>query len=91
MSDAPTKWTDVDFPRVVFFQEGPGLRKFQFRTAGIPFLNIRTFVDGHIDRGLCKFLDKEEVRQKYQHFLVDADDILVAISGSIGRKICPLC
>jgi len=83
--DLPMGWELVGFPEVVFFQEGPGLRKYQYRESGIPFLNIRTFVDERIDKKLCNYLDAEEVEQKYKHFLVDANDILVATSGSIGK------
>jgi type I restriction enzyme, S subunit len=83
--DLPMGWELVGFPEVVFFQEGPGLRKYQYRESGIPFLNIRTFVDERIDEKLCNYLDVEEVEQKYKHFLVDANDILVATSGSIGK------
>jgi len=83
--DLPMGWELVGFPEVVFFQEGPGLRKYQYRESGIPFLNIRTFVNERIDKKLCNYLDVEEVEQKYKHFLVDANDILVATSGSIGK------
>jgi type I restriction enzyme S subunit len=83
--DLPMGWELVGFPEVVFFQEGPGLRKYQYRKSGVPFLNIRTFVDERIDKKLCNYLDLEEVEQKYKHFLVDANDILVATSGSIGK------
>ena len=83
--DLPMGWELVGFPEVVFFQEGPGLRKYQYRESGVPFLNIRTFVDERIDKKLCNYLDLEEVEQKYKHFLVDANDILVATSGSIGK------
>jgi len=85
MSDLPNGWEFVDFPEIVFFQEGPGLRKYQYRESGVPFLNIRTFVDESIEKKLCNFLDVKEVEGKYQHFLVDEDDILVATSGSIGK------
>lgn len=83
--DLPMGWELVGFPEVVFFQEGPGLRKYQYRKSGVPFLNIRTFVDERIDKKICNYLDVEEVEQKYKHFLVDANDILVATSGSIGK------
>jgi type I restriction enzyme S subunit len=85
MSELPNGWAEARFPELVFFQEGPGLRKFQYRDSGVPFLNIRTFKDGRIDKGLCRFLDPDEVQAKYQHFLVNENDILVAISGSIGK------
>ena len=85
MSELPKGWELVEFPDFVFFQEGPGLRKYQYRETGIPFLNIRTFDEEKIDKTLCRFLDPKEVEEKYQHFLVDDGDILVAISGSIGK------
>jgi len=85
MSELPRGWELVAFPDFVFFQEGPGLRKYQYRETGIPFLNIRTFDDETINKTLCGFLDPKEVEEKYQHFLVDEGDILVAISGSIGK------
>jgi type I restriction enzyme, S subunit len=85
MNELPNGWKLVDFPDLVLFQEGPGLRKYQYREAGIPFLNIRTFNDERIDKTLCGFLDPQEVDEKYQHFLVAEDDILVAVSGSIGK------
>ena len=85
MSDLPKGWKYVNFPEIIFFQEGPGLRKYQYREEGIPFLNIRTFVDEKINKELCNFLDPKEVEEKYQHFLVSENDILVATSGSIGK------
>lgn len=92
MSDLPNGWSFVLFPDCVFFQEGPGLRKYQYRQSGIPFLNIRTFDHEIIDKKLCRFLDPKEVEDKYSHFLVDEGDILVAISGSIGKiAIARLC
>lgn len=92
MSDLPNGWNFVSFPDCIFFQEGPGLRKYQYRQSGIPFLNIRTFDHEIIDKKLCRFLDPKEVEDKYSHFLVDEGDILVAISGSIGKiAIARLC
>ncbi|MGD0469234.1 MAG: restriction endonuclease subunit S [Terriglobales bacterium] len=85
MSPLPKGWNSVKLPDVLFFQEGPGLRTYQYRESGIPFLNIRTFVGERIDRSLCKFLDAEEVREKYSHFLANAGDIVVATSGSLGK------
>lgn len=81
----PNGWKIVPLPEAVFFQEGPGLRSTQFRDSGIPFLNIRTFKDGRIDRSLCKFLATDEVNSKYQHFLLHENDIVCSTSGTIGK------
>lgn len=83
--DVPDTWIVAPLPAVVYFQEGPGLRNWQFRPAGIPFLNIRTLQNGRVNRELCQFLDPNEVEEKYQHFLVRKGDILCSTSGTIGK------
>lgn len=81
----PSTWLICKLPEVVFFQEGPGLRKYQYRDNGIPFLNIRTLVEDRVDLTLCKFLDVEEVEEKYQHFLLESGDIVCSTSGTLGK------
>jgi type I restriction enzyme S subunit len=83
--DIPSHWLVVPLPSAVYFQEGPGLRNWQFRSEGVPFLNIRTLEGGRVNRALCQFLDPAEVEQKYQHFLVRTGDILCSTSGTIGK------
>ena len=83
--DIPGSWVIAPLPSVVYFQEGPGLRNWQFRPAGVPFLNIRTLQNGRVHRELCQFLDPGEVDTKYQHFLVREGDILCSTSGTIGK------
>jgi len=86
----PDNWLIVTFPEAIFFQEGPGLRKYQYRESGIPFLNIRTLVDGRVNHDLCKYLDPEEVSEKYQHFLLQSGDIVASSSGTLG-KVAVIC
>jgi type I restriction enzyme S subunit len=81
----PGSWITVPLPFAAYFQEGPGLRQWQFRESGIPFLNIRTLQDGRIVRRLCQYLDPVEVDRKYSHFLVEEGDILCSTSGTIGK------
>jgi type I restriction enzyme S subunit len=81
----PEGWLEVPLPDVVFFQEGPGLRKYQYRETGIPFLNIRTIVEGRVDKSLCHCLDPKEVESKYPHFLLAVGDIICSTSGTIGK------
>jgi len=81
----PNKWIAIDLKDGVYFQEGPGLRKFQYREEGIPFLNIRTIIDGKVEKSLCKFLDEDEVETKYLHFLLLENDIICSTSGTIGK------
>ena len=81
----PSNWRSVPFSDAVFFQEGPGIRNWQYRSAGIPFVNIRCLVDGRLDRQSMNCLDAEEVDNQYGHFLLDAGDYVVSSSGTIGR------
>lgn len=78
-------WEIVKLPEVVFFQEGPGLRKFQYTETGVPFLNIRTLVNDKVDKSLCGHLSETEVNAKYQHFLLNEGDIICSTSGTIGK------
>jgi type I restriction enzyme S subunit len=78
-------WEKVKLPEVVFFQEGPGLRKFQYTQEGIPFLNIRTLVNDRIDKSLCGHISEKEVNEKYLHFLLNEGDIICSTSGTIGK------
>jgi type I restriction enzyme, S subunit len=78
-------WSHVPIRDVVYFQEGPGLRNWQYRDAGIPFVNIRCLKDGRLLRSEMTCLDPEEVEAKYKHFLLDEGDYVVSSSGTLGR------
>lgn len=81
----PQGWIVLPLPDSVYFQEGPGLRKKQFAEQGIPFLNIRTFEDGFINKNKCRFVDEKEFTNRYEHFLLNENDIVVSSSGTIGK------
>lgn len=78
-------WPVYPLPEYVFFQEGPGLRNWQYRDAGIPFVNIRCLRDGRLLRSEMTCLDPKEVSEKYSHFLLDEGDYVVSSSGTLGR------
>ena len=82
----PEGWLGL-FPDFVDFKEGPGLRKWQYRSEGLPFLNIRTLVDNDIDLSKVQYLDPKEVEVKYQHFLLKEYDHVVSSSGTLGRIV----
>ena len=80
-----TNWPTKKLGEVAYFQEGPGLRTFQFKPNGIRVINVANVRNGFLDLSTTKFLDPDEVQQKYKHFLVNENDILVSTSGTIGR------
>lgn len=75
----------VDVEQVVFFQEGPGIRSYEYQDGGYPIINVRCVRDGRIDLGDSRAVSPELVDAKWSHFRVEAGDILFTTSGTIGR------
>ena len=83
MNCSQIHWPCLPLSEAFWFQEGPGVRKWQFTHSGIKLLNV-----GNIEKegtlNLAKtdrHLSEEEVANKYSHFLVDAGDLVIASSG----------
>jgi len=77
------KWKTTPLSDAFWFQEGPGVRNWQFTASGIKLLNV-----ANIERigtlnleKTNRHLDKAEVAKKYSHFLVDDGDLVIASSG----------
>jgi type I restriction enzyme S subunit len=95
----PKGWERASFSDVVYFQEGPGVRNWQFRDAGTKLINVRNIVDGELDlENTERHLDPQEVKDKYSHFLLDDGDLVMSSSGVTWGKIAyvrrehlPLC
>lgn len=74
--------TQAKLPEVVWFQEGPGVRKYQYRETGIKLLNVANLVNGKVDLSTSsRYISTEEAYGKYKHFLVDDGDLIIASSG----------
>jgi type I restriction enzyme S subunit len=73
----------TNFGDVFWFQEGPGVRNWQFTNTGVKLLNVSNVtVDGVLDTSRSKnHVSFEEARGKYAHFLVDAGDLIMPCSG----------
>jgi type I restriction enzyme S subunit len=76
-------WRNVPLSEAFWFQEGPGVRKWQFTKAGVKLLNVGNIEkDGSLNLSKTdRHLDETEVEKKYSHFLVDAGDLVIASSG----------
>lgn len=80
----PKGWKKVKIPKVLFFQEGPGVRNWQFTETGVKLLNVGNINNGKIDLSKTSIhLSEEEANGKYKHFLVDDGDLLIACSGIV--------
>ncbi len=77
------RWPHKPLAEAYWFQEGPGVRKWQFRDSGIKLLNVANIAkDSVLDLSKTKrHLSEEEVANKYSHFLADEGDLVIASSG----------
>ena len=76
------KWEVKAFNEICWFQEGPGVRNFQFTASGIKLLNGTNIFRGVLNlETTSRFISEREARGAYAHFLADAGDIVIASSG----------
>jgi type I restriction enzyme S subunit len=77
------KWPCAALTEAYWFQEGPGVRKWQFTDSGIKLLNVANIEKGgtiNLEK-TDRHLDSSEVTKKYSHFLIDEGDLVIASSG----------
>jgi type I restriction enzyme S subunit len=68
---------------VFWFQEGPGVRNWQFTASGVKLLNVGNITtDGRVDlQRSDRHISEDEAYGRYSHFLVDQGDLLMPSSG----------
>ena len=86
LGDIPKGWRIGYLSELFDFLEGPGLRHWQYKENGIPFLNIRLINGNDINVKDANFVSKEEALGKYKHFLLKSKDIVISTSGTLGRN-----
>ena len=85
--EIPELWRWYRLSDVAFFQEGPGIRNWQFRTEGIKLLNVQNIVDDQlILENTSRYVSEKEFESTYRHFEVIDGDILFASSGASWGK-----
>ena len=99
----PEDWETARLPSVVWYQEGPGVRNYQFTSAGVKLFNGTNIEDGRICLdNTRRYISEREAYGSYSHFLADAGDIVIACSGItvsrfdekvgvLSREHLPLC
>lgn len=83
--ELPDGWTWAMLPEVVFFQEGPGILKKDFRENGVPLIRISGLKTEKVLLTGCDYLDEEMVKNKWDHFKLDLGDVVLCTSASIGK------
>jgi len=87
IGEIPEHWVVTKFNRYVFFQEGPGLRTFQFTDEGTKVICVTNITENGIDFTYKKFISNEEYLEKYKHFTVQKGDLLLSSSGNSWGKV----
>ena len=68
--------------KYVWYQEGPGVRKNQYTSSGVKLLNVANLVEGKIELSTSsRYISEDEANGRYNHFLVDEGDLIIASSG----------
>src|ERR1035441_6165626 len=77
------EWAVRKLPDVSWFQEGPGLRDWQFTSSGMKVINVTNLEGGVLNlERTDRHISVSEFKRTYQHFAVDAGDIVMASSGN---------
>ena len=68
-------WEMLPFKDVCWFQEGPGLRNWQFTTRGIKVINVTNLENGYLNLDRTdRHISIEEFHKMYEHFEIDEND-----------------
>ena len=88
IDEIPEHWEIRKMKNLIFFQEGPGLRNWQFADSGIRVICVTNITEKGIDfSNYEKFISEEEYKQMYQHFTVNSGDLLLSSSGNSWGKV----
>ena len=93
----PEGWNIQPISSIFNFQEGPGIRNWQYVNNGTKFINIRCINNDIINIQNANMISDEEAQGKYAHFMLKENDIVISCSGTLGRKALvlkeylPLC
>src|SRR5258705_1523704 len=83
----PVEWELKPLPEISWFQEGQGLRNWQFTSRGMKVINVTNLEDGVLNlERTDRHISTAEFNRTYQHFAVDAGDIVMASSGNSYGK-----
>jgi type I restriction enzyme, S subunit len=87
LGEIPEDWRLDQLPEVVWFQEGPGVRNYQFTSSGVKLFNGTNIERGRILLGkTSRHISEREAYGLYSHFLADSGDIVIACSGILVSR-----
>ena len=77
-------WAVVALPEVAFFQEGPGIMAVDFHSEGVPLVRLAGVSGPVVTLDGCNYLDPAKVAQKWTHFRLEVNDLLISTSATFG-------
>jgi type I restriction enzyme S subunit len=81
-------WVVKKLNELCWFQEGPGLRNWQFTKDGMKVINVTNLENGFLNLERTeRHISLHEFTKMYKHFEIDTDDIVVASSGNSYGKV----
>ncbi len=84
----PEDWEVNKFNEMCWFQEGPGLRNWQFTKSGIKVINVTNLESGILNlERTDRHISLNEFHKMYEHFEIQENDIVVASSGNSYGKV----
>ena len=88
IGDIPEDWSVSKLNRIAFYQEGPGLRTWQFTESGTKVICVTNICPPEISfEKMTKYISTAEYKRRYKHFTVQKGDILLASSGASWGKV----
>ncbi len=83
--DIDPEWEMVELESVVYFQEGPGIMKKDFRDSGTPVVRLAGLGGEFATLQKCNYVSNSLADSKWNHFKLRVGDLLVSTSASFGR------
>jgi type I restriction enzyme S subunit len=77
-------WEVVELEKLISIQGGYAFKSTDFIEKGIPVIKIGTVNKGFFDTNTLSFLPKE-YGQEYQKWIVKPQDLLVSLTGTVGK------
>ena len=77
-------WAVAALPEVAFFQEGPGIMAVDFHAEGVPLVRLAGVSGPFVTLDGCNYLDPAKVAQKWAHFRLAVNDLLISTSATFG-------
>ncbi|MBP2512657.1 restriction endonuclease subunit S [Sphingomonas sp. PvP018] len=78
------EWATVNLSEVAFFQEGPGIMAVDFCDIGVPLIRLSGISGTSVTLDGCNYIDPMKVSDKWEHFCLDLDDLVISTSATFG-------